>query len=106
MSALRYCGDIRIRVTYLERGPHGPNGSYRCYLSTESGAKATIIVVEPAYLSHPVDSPRAFDEAAKAALAFASDEPESEHDWSAFACFDEYGYYVSRDNGTTIVTGS
>jgi hypothetical protein len=95
VSALRYCGEIRIRITYLPRGIHA-NGSYRCFLKTESGASATIIVGAPTYLSHAVDSAKGFDDAARAALAFAVDEPESDTDWSAFAHFDEHGYYVSR----------
>lgn len=101
MSAMRYSGELRIRVTYLEPwgagtpAPAGrstrPHGEYRCYISVGSvgvgsggnswikrdGKKACgakIIVGAPAVLSHAVDSPEAFDNAAATALSFAHDE--------------------------------
>jgi hypothetical protein len=90
MSALRYSGELRIRVTYIDGWtdlvngtPVHRNGEYRCAIrSTDKDAiRCTIIVVAPAVLSHAVDSPKAFDDAARAALAFASDEgwPVEEH---------------------------
>lgn len=109
MSTLRWSGEIRIRITYLEKAtgkimPDGriatmgtPNGKYRCYLITTENKvpeRETIIVGAPTFLSHAVDSPRAFDEAAKAALAFACND--STIDWSAYAAFDDDGYFVSR----------
>lgn len=105
MATLRYCGEIKIRLTYRDASParpSAPNGFYVCVLRTESGRKTTVVVGAPAYLSHAVDSPEAFDEAARAALAFAVDDKGDREnngdavDWSAFACFDDHGYYVSR----------
>jgi hypothetical protein len=101
MSTLRYCGEIRIRITYLERGPHR-NGSYRCYLTAPGGAKVTIIVGAPAYLSHGVDSSEAFDETAHAAISFADNEPESDADWSSAAAVkaDGTGWLIGRSEAT------
>lgn len=85
MSALRYSGEIRIRVTYrdarrddvyIDGTPRNPNGSYRCYLRGPVGARATIIIGAPTFLPHGVDSPKAFDDAARAALAFAEAEAD------------------------------
>jgi hypothetical protein len=75
MSTLRYSGEIRIRVTYLDHAkPLRPNGRYRCFLRGPGGMRTTIIVGAPAFLSHGVDSPEAFDDAARSALAFADHE--------------------------------
>jgi len=75
MSAIRYSGDARVRVTYVEpqAGEIG-NGSYRCFVRTSGGEKYSCIVGAPAFLDHAVDSPEAFDGAARAALAFAEHE--------------------------------
>jgi hypothetical protein len=47
------------------------NGSYRCFVRTSGGVKYKCVVGAPAHLDHAVDSPEAFDGAARAALAFA-----------------------------------
>jgi hypothetical protein len=94
MSAIRYSGQIKIRVTYLEPYAAGdacppgrstqPNGEYRCFLRV-GGWKAIIHVNPPAVLSHGVDSPEAFDEAARAAIAFADHEYGGWNDFCAYA---------------------
>lgn len=102
MSTLRYCGEIRIRITYQESGPgkaYSPNGTYSCYL-TAGERRTNIKVMAPRYLSRAVDSPEAFDEAACAALAFAGEGEE--HGWNAYASFDDHGYYVSRSAPATV----
>jgi len=81
MSALRYSGEIRIRVTYRDSDGETysdgtfrhPNGFYRCIL-TCGNERAKIIVGAPAFLSHAVDSSEAYDDVARAAIAFADDE--------------------------------
>lgn len=89
MSALRYSGEIRIRVTWIEdtSGPHvATHGKYRCFLRGPSGMATTVIVNAPAYLSHAVDSPEAFDDATRAALSFADRDAEASkragEDWT------------------------
>lgn len=90
VSTYRYSGAVRIRVTYLppnpaeafaDGTPRHPNGSYRCALAcfTPAGQwnetvyhRARVRVGAPACLSHAVDSPEAYDDAASAALSFAS----------------------------------
>ena len=99
MSALRYSGQIRIRITYLEpwgAGTPAPagrstrvNGEYRCFLQA-NGARVTIHVDTPAYLLCAVDSPEAFDGAAHAAIAFAEDE-YPDHGWGEWAKTKEDG---------------
>ena len=96
MSTLRYSGEIRIRVTYLD-GSLTTAPRYRCFLRGPGDLTATIIVNAPAYLSHAVDSPEAFDDAAHAALSFAEND---DRDWSvhAHAAFkaDGTGWHVGR----------
>lgn len=102
MSTLRWSGEIRIRITYFETPVQG---KYRCYLTTTESRvtqSTTIILMGPSILVRPVDSPEAFDEAARAALAFACDDKGEREgngdaiDWGAYAAFDDSGYFVSR----------
>lgn len=95
--ALRFSGNIRIRITYKDAKPgdRAVNGSYRCTLAKLDGARVvdrTLVVVNaPASLSHAVDSSMAYDATAKAALAFAPDA------WTeGEAAFDESGFFVGR----------
>lgn len=123
MSAFRYSGRVRIRVTYRE-AMHG-NGSYRCTLRAfgsdtlsfvSSGgykgkpvARETIIVGAPAILprGEGVDSPEAFDSAARAAIAFADSRADALREdgkdsfrWSEAAAIapedDPHAYHVGR----------
>ena len=106
MSTLRYSGEIRIRVTYLDVAYDGPdtrarhgNGRYRCFLRGPGDLTATIVVNAPAYLSHAVDSPEAFDDAARASISFADhgDENACAHEWAnAAACIAAGGWHVGR----------
>ena len=83
MSAVRYSGNLTVRVTYLESYLAGdkcpanrstrPHGEHRCFVKSPDRS-VTIIVGAPGVLSHSADSPKAFDEAAQAAIAFASHE--------------------------------
>lgn len=101
MSTLRYSGEIRIRITYLDAHgevfidgtPRAPNGKYRCFLQAKGGARTTVYVGAPASLSHAVDSPEAFDDTAHAAIAFANDEDSQ---WGDYAASNEDGYHIVR----------
>jgi hypothetical protein len=104
VSTLRYSGEIRIRVTYLDvaypdtRARLG-NGRYRCFLRGPGGMTTTVIVGAPAYLSRAVDSPEAFDDAAHAAISFAEsdDQNTNTHEWAnAAACKPEGGWHIGR----------
>lgn len=78
---MRYSGNITVRVTYLEpylAGDACPanrstrlNGEYRCFVKSPDRS-LTIVVGAPNVLSNSVDSPEAFDDAARAAIAFAN----------------------------------
>lgn len=98
MSAVRYSGRVRLRITYQEPRQRDvyadgtlrhPNGSYRCVVSSPAGVGA-IEVGAPEWLPGAVDSSEAFDGAAEAALAFAGE------DVGEFAAFDDRGYVVTR----------
>jgi hypothetical protein len=97
MSTKRFSGSIEMRITYIDPkfGQNAPNGGYRCFLKSSGGAKATIYVVAPPYLSRAVDSPEAFDDAARAAIVFADDENDG---WVAAAApyIEGTGYHVGR----------
>jgi hypothetical protein len=69
MSAIRYTGQITIRVTYVDA-----RGAYRCALRGPDNMRHTIYVTAPVASRIAVDSSEAFDYAARAAVAFADDE--------------------------------
>ena len=77
MSAIRYSGKLWIRVTYVK-----PASEYRCNISPitprngngDEYQPVTIYVRRAVCDVLPVDSPKAFDGAARAALSFAEDE--------------------------------
>jgi hypothetical protein len=87
MSALRYSGALRIRVTYVD-----PKAGYRCAISGD-GIRRTIWVGAPNCLSHAVDSSEAFDETAHAALSFADDEDSGIGDKAAAT---PEGWHIGR----------
>jgi hypothetical protein len=109
MSTLRYSGEIRIRVTYLDVAYDGPdtqarlgNGRYRCFLRGPGGMTTTVIVNAPQYLTRAVDSPEAFDDAARASISFADDKSEGEqlpcYTWAHLAAhvIDRSEWHVGR----------
>lgn len=77
MTTVRYSGNCHVRVTYKDPAPadieHHPNGYYTCTVVAD-GRRKKIIVGAPRVLSQSVDCPAAFDDAARAAIAFAVDE--------------------------------
>ena len=80
MSTQRYCGDVRVRLTYVENtqwDARWPHGRYRCVV-VRGKDKRTVWV--GARVEHGsgigVDSPEAFDSVASAAIAFADHEDE------------------------------
>jgi hypothetical protein len=113
MSALRYSGEVTIRVTWIDtpgRNNHG--GHYRCTLSRtinkgtqwEKRVSTTQYVGAPAFLERGVgiDSSEAFDDTAHAALSFASNEETAEDDdpngWAEHAAYkaDGSGWLIAR----------
>ena len=112
MSTLRYSGEIRIRVTYLEPTwesppPTGctnamPHGEYRCFL-TRGSERATVYV--GARVEHGsgigVDSPEAFDEAARASIVFADHEAPKDG-WGELCAYtvDLSDRYVGRSKAS------
>lgn len=75
MSALRRCGSLTIRVTYVEDWTKGP-AEYRCHVRGKNPSDRITIYVHPkSFETVARDAPQAFDEIAHAALSFASEEP-------------------------------
>jgi hypothetical protein len=98
VSTLRYSGSIRIRVTYLEpwlagtKPPAGrstmTHGEYRCFLRAGEHTVTVHVGARVRYAGDAVDSPEAFDDAARAAIAFAADEHA---EWGDHAATDPDG---------------
>jgi hypothetical protein len=88
--ATRYSGNITVRLTYVDRPPpgtfHDNRGGYKATVS-QGREHQTIWVGEPAHLTHAVDSPAAYDDAARAAISFALDEN------------DEWGIQILDESG-------
>lgn len=85
--ATRYCGLLTLRLSYRDA-----SNDYRVCIATNGYHLATVYVGTPAYLTHAVDSPEAYDETARAALAFAEDDGGDLSD----AAMDDSGYAVTR----------
>ena len=110
MSATRYSGQLRIRVTYQDPRGGQLRGQYRCTVThvptvsldrRSTPEKTTVYVGEN--LQHGsgigIDSPIMIDEVAHAALSFADDEgfPASE---LAASKEDGSGWHVGRSAKT------
>lgn len=89
-SAVRYSGELVLRVSWKERP--GPNGTYTVHISRGGKKLSTQHVGAPASLSHAVDSSKAYDEAAHAAISF------SDEDVQEYAASDEkgQGWHIGR----------
>jgi hypothetical protein len=74
VSTLRYFLGGRVRLTYLDSGFVNGRGGYRCHVKTRDGASRKVFVGEPAHRTRSVDSPEAFDDVARAAIAFAEED--------------------------------
>ena len=109
MSTLRFSGEVTIRITIVDV-PHGAHGiQYRCHLSRVENAGSqwerrvttTQYVGAPRHLSEAIDSSKAFDDTAHAALSFASNRETAEDDplgWGDVAAYklDGSGWHVGR----------
>jgi hypothetical protein len=98
MSTMRYSGEIRIRITYIDAPQGNVSRHYRC--SLRAGKQTTTIRVgAPAYLTHTVDAPAAFDDAARTAIAFADADRADGDDgfWDQRAAHNDDGYHVARN---------
>jgi len=77
--AIRKCGRVKISCTYRER-----ENDYRCVFSVNGKKQGVEYVGVPRSLSHAVDSPQAYSDAAKAAISFAVNDgklDESDLEW-------------------------
>lgn len=63
--ATRYSGQVRVRLVYVDA-----RSGYDARVSWPDG-RERVKVGEPKTLTHAVDSPAAYDAAARAAIAFA-----------------------------------
>ncbi len=92
MSALRYSGALRIRITYVKDWTKAAP-EYRCHISCPStpGQLPCTIYVRRR-LTHNRNSPIAFDEAAKSALSHAYYEGWPVDSYAAY----DGGWVISR----------
>lgn len=97
----RYCGRVRIGCR-LVRAPDMPHGEqYKCSISIGGRHLGYQYVGLSRHLTHAIDSPREYDSAARAALAFAMDEEErGKRDWEGVADQCDYtrsgNYHIRR----------
>jgi hypothetical protein len=94
MATMRYSGEIRIRITYIDHAQGGAVGYYRCFLRGPTDVGTTIHAGAPPFLTYAVDSPEAFDAAARAALSFAHNDGwpvEAHAPW-----VDSTGWHIGR----------
>lgn len=88
--AIRYSGDLTIRMRWInERGLNG-NGTYRCVVSRRGKDRTVVHVGAAACITEAVDSPASYDDTARAALAFVSADREESGEYG-FLDGAEYG---------------
>lgn len=80
--AIRYSGSVRINVIWRDT-------DYRCAISSPSGRYVVFVGAPAAGFGAGIayDSPEAYDQTARAALAFAEDERPGLID--SHACYDD-----------------
>ena len=93
--ATRYSGSVKVTLLWKDR-----ETQYRCVVKVPGERAKVIWVGAPAHLTVGVDSPKAYDSTARAALSFADDEGlevsnHADHDGSSWA--------ISRKKGGAAV---
>ncbi len=73
--ATRVCGRVKINCVYRDR-----TSDYQCSLSVNGQRRGTEFVGIPRSLQVAVDSPKAYDDTAHAALSFALSEGKISED--------------------------
>lgn len=98
--AKRYSGTVTISIRYVDN-----ESAYRCYLTSPTTMYrrgVAVAVRRPAVSSISVDSPRAYDEVAHAALSFVADGFSGQiiNAERIVECAEanESGWYVSRSS--------
>lgn len=90
--AVRYSGDVVVRVVWSDR-----YACWKCGVSTP-GRRVSIEVGRAPDDRELVDSPRAYDSAARAAISFADAAPRpGGRDFAADCCWGPMGPIVWRD---------
>lgn len=93
--ATRYSGSLTVRISWVDR-----HDLYDASVSWKGGGPIKVMVGHPPASRLSVDSPEAYDSAAKAAIAFADDEYR-EFGISDMAEYDDSGVVVRRSPGGT-----
>jgi hypothetical protein len=85
---MRYCGGIRISIVLTDRD------EYVCLVSDDDD-EVRVVVNSPKVITLALDSEEAFDDTARAALAFAIDERDNSfEDCDA----DDSGFVITRED--------
>lgn len=92
----RYSGNVTVRLEYRDpkQGDDRQHGHYQCWVSWPGG-RNIVFVEPPAHLTVAVDSPRAFDDAAHAAMSFTEHDGSSQ-DGSFEPDYSDSGYVILR----------
>jgi hypothetical protein len=87
--ARRYSGKVTVSILWDDH-----DNRYAARVKADGSEQPIFVTVgAPKILEHAVDSPEAYDAAAKAAIAFADDDVPGTEEQAAFT---ESGYFVSR----------
>lgn len=79
--AIRYCGNVKLRITIENDGGLATPASYRVACSVEKSHRETVKVQAQAP-GVAIDSPTAFDFVARAALNFAGESVQEDAEWT------------------------
>lgn len=73
--AKRYCGNLKIRITYCDGNMEYPSGYYRCSVTGRGGKWSGIVGPAASGFGRGIayDSPVAYDTVARSAVSFATD---------------------------------
>lgn len=87
--AIRYCGNVKLRITIENDGGLVVKATYRVALSID-GVHRETVTVRGEEKGVAIDSPAAFDVVARSAMNFAQESVQEEGNWN------EDGWMIRR----------
>jgi len=84
--AIRYCGNVKLRITIENDGGLVVKATYRVALSID-GTQRETVTVQGEEKGVAIDSPAAFDVIARSAMAFAQESVQEDAEWSDATTF-------------------
>jgi hypothetical protein len=89
--AIRYCKNVKIDCKLVPATPYGEQ--YKCNISRDGKKLGVQYVGLPNFIGGGIDSPKAYDSAAHAALAFAVDQ---DGDLADYLEYTDSGFAIRR----------